>query len=136
MKKVYLLGVCFVLFVLVVAIAYAAIQPAPANTVRVYRDYQCTTGPQTTFQKGNYSNLTQYPQNDENAPYATIPGTNWNDQISCLTIGEGVSKVTIYQHANYKGKSKTLKKQSNNPLGAWSFAKDWWNDSISSIKIE
>jgi len=122
MKRVFLLLVfCCVLFVPVIV---SAIEPAPAGVVRVYRDSQCSTGPQTTFGSkltgagtGEYSSLVNFPQHDETT-YAPIPGSNWNDQISCLTIGEGISKVIVYEHINFKGKSLTLTRIRENPLGA------------------
>lgn len=132
MRKTFLLVFCFVLFIPVIA---SAIDPAPANTVRFYRDYQCTTGPSSTFGPADYQDLRQYPQNDPNSPYAPISGTNWNDQISCMTIGQGISKVIVYEHIKFGGKSKTFTRTTNNPLGSWSLAQDWWNDKISSVKI-
>jgi len=134
MKRVFLLLVfCCVLFVPVIVSA-ATVQPAPAGTVRVYRDSLCSTGPQTTFGPGEYPSLVNHPQHDESG--SLIPNSSWNDQISCLTIGEGISKVIVYEHINYKGKSLTLTRTKQNPLGVWSFGRgDWWNDRISSFKI-
>jgi hypothetical protein len=132
MKRFIPVFLCLML--LIPVIASAAIQPAPANTVRFFRDHQCETGPSTTFGKGYYKDLRQYPQNDPDT-FATIPGTNWNDQISGIVIGANISKIVVYQHINYGGKSKTFTRAANNPLGAWSLAGDWWNDSISSVKI-
>jgi hypothetical protein len=132
MKRFIPVILCLVLFIPVVV--SALIQPAPANTVRFFRDYQCETGPSTTFGKGSYSDLRQYPQNDPDT-FATIPGTNWNDQISGIVIGANISKIVVYQKINYGGKNKTFTRTTNNPLGAWSLAGDWWNDSISSVKI-
>jgi hypothetical protein len=131
MKRTFLLVLCLALVIPVIA---SAIDPAPAGTVRFYRDYQCSTGPSTTFGPGVYMDLRQYPQNDPDT-FATIPGTNWNDQISCMTIGAGISKVIVYENINFKGKSKEFTRTSNNPLGSWSLAQDWWNDRISSVKI-
>ena len=61
---------------------------------------------------------------------------NWNDRISCMKIGPGVSKVIVYQHIKYGGKTKTFTRTSSNPNGVWSLQGDWWDDSISSFKIE
>lgn len=105
------------------------IQPAPADKVVFYQDYQCTTGNKITLGRGSYSDLRSYNT-------AQLGSSSWNDQISCMVIGENISKVTVYQDINYKGKSKTFTKTSNNPIGTWSLAKDWWNDKISSIKVE
>ncbi|MFH1154313.1 MAG: hypothetical protein V1793_10890 [Pseudomonadota bacterium] len=131
MKKSFVAILCLVLIIPAIA---GAIDPAPNGTVRFYRDYQCTTGPSTTFGPGEYKDLRQYPQNDPDT-FATIPGTSWNDQVSCMTIGTDISKVIVYQDINFKGKSRTYTRTSNNPLGAWSLAQDWWNDRISSMKI-
>jgi hypothetical protein len=129
MKKIFLLVLNFLLALTFVAEA-GAIEPAPANTARFYQDYQCTSPPYIEFSKGtNVPDLRKW----------TIPapgGPSWNDQISCIVIGEGVSKVIVYQDINYKGKSKTFTRTANNPLGAWSLAQDWWNDKISSIKVQ
>jgi hypothetical protein len=133
MKRVFLLLVfCCVLFVPVIVSA-DNVQPAPAGTVRIYRDYLCSTGPQTTFGSGEYPSLVNHPQHDESG--SPIPNSSWNDQISCLTIGEGIREITVYEHINFKGKKLTLKRTKENPLGVWSFSQTWWNDRISSMKI-
>jgi hypothetical protein len=68
----------------------------------------------------------------------TLLGTNqkWNDRISCMKIGPGVNRVIVYQHINYKGKSKTFTRTNSNPAHAYSLSGDWWDNSISSFKIE
>ncbi|HRT69990.1 MAG TPA: hypothetical protein P5308_01395 [Syntrophales bacterium] len=134
MKRVFLLVFCCVLFVPVIA---SAVERPPDGTVRVYRDSLCKTGPQSTFAStltgsadGKYPSLVNFPQHDENG--SQIPGSTWNDQISCLTIGGGIKEVVIYENVNFKGKSKTLKRKDG---WVWSFGGDWWNDRISSFKI-
>jgi len=94
MKRVFLLVFCCVLFVPVIA---SAVERPPDGTVRVYRDSLCKTGPQSTFAStltgsadGKYPSLVNFPQHDENG--SQIPGSTWNDQISCLTIGGGIER--------------------------------------------
>lgn len=120
--------VCFALLC-PAAVFGQTVQPAPAGKAVFYQDYQCTTGNSITLGTGNHSDLRQWNTGAQGSP-------NWNDQISCMVIGEGVSKVTVYEHINFKGKSKVFTRKPNNPLGSWSLAKDWWNDKISSIKIQ
>jgi len=128
MKKVFL--IVAVLMLVGSSLSFAdSITPAPFERVVFYQDYQCTTGNKIVLKRGSYGDLRQWNTAELGSP-------TWNDQISCMVIGEGISKVTIYQHINYKGKSKTFTRTRNNPLGAWSLAGDWWNDSASSIKIE
>lgn len=128
MKKIFYVAVALVLVCSSLTFA-ETIQPAPDNRVAFYQDYQCTTGNKIVLGPGSYSNMTQWNTAELGSP-------TWNDQISCMVIGAGINKVTVYQHANYKGKSKTFTRTNNNPLGTWSLAGDWWNDSISSIKIQ
>jgi hypothetical protein len=124
---VFLFGLALVLPL--ITISGAMIQPAPYGKAVFYQDYQCETGNYMQLKIGNYPDLRCYNTEASGSP-------TWNDQISCMTIGEGVSKVIVYEHINYKGKSKEFKKTSGNPLGAWSLTGDWWNDKISSIKVQ
>lgn len=127
MRRAFFLVLCLVLGLPLIASAQKNVQPAPAGQAVFYQDYQCTTGNSIALGMGSYADLRSYSMEG---------GGNWNDQISCMTIGDGIKKVTVYQDINFKGKSKEFKKTANNPLGCWSLAKDWWNDRISSIKIE
>jgi hypothetical protein len=126
-------AICFAVVVLGLicssTVIAQVVQPAPADKAVFYQDYRCTTGNKMELGRGSYPDLRTYNTAELGSP-------TWNDQISCMVIGQNIGKVTVYQHINFKGKSKTFTKTSNNPLGTWSLAKDWWNDSISSMKIE
>jgi hypothetical protein len=100
---------------------------AKSGEVVFYDNYQCTGEPFMVLKKGNYPDLRNYNTGELGSP-------DWNDRISCLQIGEG-TKVTIYEHINYKGKNKTFGRTSSNPNGMWSFAGDLWNDKTSSVKV-
>jgi len=123
------------LFVSVLVLAFSSlsfgetIQPAPKGRVVFYQNYPCTAGDKIVLGRGAYSDLRQWNTAELGSP-------TWNDQISCMVIGQGIRKVTVYQHINYKGKSKAFTRTKNNPLGTWSLVDDWCNNSISSIKIE
>jgi hypothetical protein len=94
---------------------------APRDSVVFWDDYRCTDGDSITLAVGDYKNFVDL---------------GWNDRVSCVVVGSGV-KLVMYQKKDYGGKSKTLQSQTNNPLGAWSFGGgDWWNDTISSAKIQ
>lgn len=57
----------------------------------------------------------------------------WNDRISCMSLGM-MTKVTVYEHKDYKGKSSTYK--TTTEAKTISGNGQWWNNKISSIKIE
>ncbi len=105
----------------------------PGNgQVFFYDSYQCKSNNPNdwlSFNTGaNIADLTKWK--------VTGTSQNWNDRISCMKIGPGVSKVIVYQKTNYGGKTKTFTRTSGNPNGVWSLSGDWWDDSISSFKIE
>lgn len=62
-----------------------------------------------------------------------LSGYDWNDKISCIVIGI-MTKVTVYEHKEYKGKSSTYKTSGERKTIYGSG--NWWNNKISSIKIE
>ncbi len=127
MRLAFFVVLCFSLLC-PAAVFCQTVQPAPSGRVVFYQDYQCTTGNCITLRAGEHSDLRQWNTGAQGSP-------NWNDQISCMVMGSGISKVIVYEHINFKGKSKTFTRTSNNPLGCWSLAGNWWNDKISSIKI-
>ena len=128
MRFVLFAVLCFALLCPVAAFGQS-VQPAPAGKVVFYQDYQCTTGNFITLGIGEHKDLRQWNTGAQGS-------ASWNDQISCMVIGEGVGTVTVYQDINFKGKSKEFKRTRNNPNGVWSLAGNWWNDRISSIKIK
>ncbi|OPY17178.1 MAG: hypothetical protein A4E74_01458 [Syntrophus sp. PtaB.Bin075] len=60
----------------------------------------------------------------------------WNDRIACLKIGSDVNRVTVYQNANFKGRSRSFTRTVSNPHGVWSLHGNGWDRDISSIVIE
>lgn len=128
MRFIVLLFLCLALFCPATAFGQS-VQPAPPGKVVFYQDYQCTTGNYIVLGYGNHSDLRQWNTGAQGSP-------TWNDQISCMAIGEGVGKVIVYQDIKFKGKSREFKRTHNNPNGVWSLAGNWWNDRISSIKIQ
>ena len=99
---------------------FANVVAAKAYEVIFWENGDCTSGESLALGVGSYKNFVDL---------------GWNDRASCVVIGSAV-KLTIYQKINYGGKNKTLQATTNNPLGAYSFAGDWWNDTISSVKIQ
>jgi len=128
MQKFSLAVIALVLFFSSLSFAETA-QPAPKERVVFYQNSRCTTGDKIILGRGAYSDLRQWNT-------AQLGSPTWNDQISCLVIGEGIHRVTVYRHINFKGKSKTFSRTNKNPLGIWSLTDDWCNNNISSMKIE
>jgi hypothetical protein len=64
-----------------------------------------------------------------------LPDT-WNDRIACLKIGANVSRVIVFQHPNFKGKSRTFTRTDSNPKGVWSLQGGGWDKNVSSIVVE
>jgi len=64
-----------------------------------------------------------------------LPDT-WNDRIACLRIGANVNRVTVYQHPNFKGKSRSFTRTASNPKGVWSLQGCGWDKNVSSIFVE
>jgi len=60
----------------------------------------------------------------------------WNDRIACLKIGANVNQVTVYQHPNFKGKSRSYTRTASNPKGVWSLQGCGWDKNVSSIFVE
>jgi len=60
----------------------------------------------------------------------------WNDRIACLKIGANVNQVTVYQHPNFKGKSRSYTRTASNPKGVWSLQGCGWDKNVSSIVVE
>ena len=128
MRRTFI-AVSAILFVLTLFACFGwAIEPAPYNKVVFYQDGDCDTGNYMQLGVGDYADLRTYNTGGSGSP-------NWNDQISCMTIGEEISKVIVYEHINFGGKSKTFSKTSSNPLGSWSLSGLSWNDKISSVKV-
>jgi hypothetical protein len=113
-----------------VTFAGSPVQPARPNNVRFYQEPNCTSPPYVEVPKGtNLPDLKQWTKPNPGGP-------SWDDQISCIVIGDGIKKVIVYEDAYYGGKTKTFMKTKSNPDGIWSLAGDWWNNKISSVKIE
>ena len=69
----------------------------------------------------------------QNAWKDGAPNENWNDKISCVQLGS-MAKVTVYQDIKFKGKSRTINYAKDGEKV--SFAGDWWNDRVSSAKVQ
>jgi len=92
-----------------------------------YDSSQCKGEPYMVLKRGNYPDFRSYNTGGSGSP-------NWNDRVSCLQVGPNTN-VTVYQHINYGGKSKTFNRTRSNPNGLFSLSGDWWDNSISSCKI-
>jgi len=103
-----------------------AIEPDPGQVV-FYDDYQCKKEPHLVLNKGSYPDLRTYDLSEPG-------GATWNNRISCFKIGEGV-KLKVFEKINYAGKSKEFGRTSSNPAGMWSLSGNWWDNSVSSVKI-
>jgi hypothetical protein len=104
------------------------IGPGPANKVVFFQDGDYN-GNYMQLGKGEYKDIRSYTTGGTGSP-------NWNDQISSMKIGTGISKVTVYWDTNFGGSKREFKRQADNPDGCWSLTGDGWNDKISGIKIE
>jgi hypothetical protein len=127
MKKFLILSFlgAMILATAFIAVEVNAYDPLDYEVV-LYNNYQCNDDDWVRLGKGAFPDFTKL-QN-----VVSGQNENWNDKVSCIKVGKNAT-LTIYQHTNYKGKSKTFKwTQASN--GWYSLAKDWWNDSISSCK--
>ena len=98
--------------------------------VALYDNYQCKGEPFMVVQRGRtYNDFRSYYVG------ASASSGNWNDRVSCISIGPN-TKITVYQHINFGGASKTFGRTTNNPNGQWSLSGDWWNNSVSSCKVQ
>jgi len=129
MKKVFVSLAFFGLVFALGMIGSKAMAVEPGNgQVILYDNYQCTGDAYIILDTGNYSDFRSLT-NSENSQTE-----NWNDRVSCIKVGAG-TKVKVYQKINYGGKNKEFGRTSSNPNGWWSLAKDWWDNSISSVKV-
>ncbi len=63
--------------------------------------------------------------------YRTGSGTNnWNDRISSIKVGTGVTLI-VYKDINYKGGSYTV----TGPGWISTLVSNGWNDKISSFRV-
>lgn len=99
-----------------------------SGQVVFYDNYLCKGEPYMVLQRGRtYNDFRSYNLGALGTP-------NWNDKTSCVVVGPG-TKVTIYEHINFGGKSATFGRTTSNPNGMWSFQGIWWNNQASSAKI-
>jgi len=127
MRRVFLAILISVLSPILLAQFTWAAGSTPHNTVVFYQD-GCGGGRYLELGVGSYSDLRDYRTGGSG-------GQTWNDQISCIFAGSGVTKVIVYEHINFEGKSKEFTRSWGNPDGRWSVSDDWWDNRISSIKI-
>ena len=108
-------------------------KPAPANNVVFYENCLCGVDEGAPYYiqlpKGEHPNLGYYNVGEAGSP-------NWHDKISGMVIGTGVTKVIVYEHGNYGGGKKEFLRTSSNTNKCISFKGDWWDNRISSIKIQ
>ena len=129
MKKVFVSLAFFGLVIVLGMIGTRAMAVEPGNgQVILYDHYQCTGDAYIILDTGNYSDFRSLTNSESGQT------ENWNDRVSCFKIGDG-AKMKVYQKINYGGKSKEFGRTSGNPNGWWSLAKDWWDNSISSVKV-
>ena len=107
MKKGLFFALCLVLILPLIA---GAADP-PKNEIKIYKD-------------GSYSGSSSNMSTSQ----ANLVQSGWNDMISSIKIGAGITKVVLYQDINFKGKTKTIKTDTD-------LSGTWWNDRISSFKI-
>ncbi|HOP40496.1 MAG TPA: hypothetical protein PLI53_05585 [Geobacteraceae bacterium] len=60
-------------------------------------------------------------------------GNYFNDKASCITLGPR-TRVKIYQHKNFKGKTMTISNTDYDAIKQVELS-GWWNDTMSSIKV-
>ena len=60
-------------------------------------------------------------------------GSAFNDKASCMTIGTR-TKVRIYQHKNFGGKSWEIKNEDYDAIKQIELG-GWWDNTVSSIKV-
>ncbi|GEM_PF-1441537 len=60
-------------------------------------------------------------------------GSAFNDKASCITLGTR-TRVRIYQHKDFKGKTKDIDNASYDSIKQVELG-GWWNDTMSSIKV-
>jgi hypothetical protein len=128
MKRTFITASGFFLLLVLFAHPGWADQPAPSNKAVFYQGY-CGEGSRLELGPGEYPDLRNYTS-------GLSGGANWNDQITCVAIGSGITKVIVYEHINYEGRSKEFTRSSwGSSGGDWTLDGEWWNDRISSIKV-
>lgn len=60
-------------------------------------------------------------------------GSAFNDKASCITLGTR-TRVRIYQHKNFKGKTKDIDNDSYDAVKQVVLS-GWWDNTMSSIKV-
>jgi hypothetical protein len=115
----------FLSLVLFVYSGWAA-HTAPRDKALFYQDGGCDSGNYATLGVGEYPDL---------RAYKIAGGTTWNDQISCIAIGSGITRVIVYEDINFRGRSKEFTRSWGNRDNSWDLGRGWWNDRISSIKV-
>lgn len=107
MKRAIFFVLCLMIFLPLTILA----QIPPNNEIRVFKD-------------GNYSGFSSNISSNQ----ASLVASGWNDMISSIRLGSGISRVVVYEHTKYGGQSKTITKNTD-------FSGSWWNDKTSSLQI-
>jgi hypothetical protein len=103
-------------------------KPVPRDKAVFYQDNDCRGGTSIELREGKYPDLTKHTVGKSGS-------ATWNDRISCIAIGSDITKVVVYEHVNYGGRSKEFTRSSVKSEGSWSLGDGWWNDRISSIVV-
>ena len=127
MKKVLIFGL------LLVALAIAGGRAKAVDLldyeVAFFNNGTCTGDDFIKVGKGDFPDFRSL----QNAWKDGAPKENWNDKVSCIQLGSN-GRVTLYEHINFKGASKSLYYTEKNG-GKISFAGTNWNDRTSSAKV-
>jgi hypothetical protein len=92
-----------------------------------YQDGGCDGGRSVELKEGEYPDLSKLKVSGSG-------GATWNDRISCMAIGSDITKVIVYEHVNYGGRSSVFTR-SGRPDSIQNIEGGWWDDKISSIKV-
>ncbi len=127
-KNVKASGLFYIIFISLVVINFSisvyAREPQPYQVILYeHNDY-----------KGSYIILS-YDRDVSNISYwHTNSGKSWNDKVSSLKVGKN-TKLTLYEHKNYKGHHITFESNCKNIKNMPSLSKVGWNDKATSLKV-
>lgn len=125
----------FALFILIISTTVSAgswnaqtqkYTPSSGEVV-FYDSEQCKGQPYMALKVGNYADFRSYNTGASGSP-------SWNDRASCIVVGP-FTKVIVYEHINYKGKSKEYKASTAEKMFTLSGDRTW-NNKISSCKVQ
>ncbi len=100
----------------------------PHDKAVFYQDGGCDDGRSVELEEGEYPNLTELRVSGSG-------GATWNDRISCMAIGSDITRVIVYEHVNFGGRSSVFTRSGRSD-SIQNIMGGWWDDKISSIKIQ